>query len=95
MQFWTNFLFAVLTLRVPSSSEGTAIRGIMAASTLFTSAWAALTLISFAAFRALFSLDKLRKFVVWFFPVEDHPIRALGIMSGVVVLLGAFVLDLF
>jgi hypothetical protein len=55
-------------------------------STLFTSIWLALIVLSSTFIKLL---APLHRFTAWFFDVEKHPLEAVGIVGGAMVLLGA------
>jgi hypothetical protein len=55
-------------------------------STLFTSIWLALIVISSTLLKFL---APLQRFTSWFFDVEKHPLKAVGIVTGALVMLGA------
>jgi hypothetical protein len=55
-------------------------------STLFTSVWLALIVISSTLIKLL---APLHRFTTWLFDVEKHPLEAVGIVTGALVILGA------
>jgi hypothetical protein len=55
-------------------------------STLFTSVWLALIVISSTLLKLL---APLHRFTAWFFDVDKHPLKAVGIVTGALVMLGA------
>jgi hypothetical protein len=57
-------------------------------STLFTSVW--LTLVVFAS-AIIKLLAPLHRFTAWFFDVETHPLQAIGMVAGFLVMAGAVV----
>jgi len=65
--------------------------GVFVLSTLMTSAWTVTTLLSSALLKLILPL---RLFINWFFPVEEHPIRAIGIVAGLLVWGGSIVVAL-
>jgi hypothetical protein len=60
-------------------------------STLFTSVWIILILVSTATLKLLVPLQR---FTTWFFDVEEHPVQAIGIVSGSIVMIGSLVWSL-
>ena len=67
---------------------------IFLASTLMTSIWLFLILTSYCLLKILLPLKYVRDFVNWFFPIEQHPIRAIGIVVGSLVWLGSVAVNL-
>jgi len=65
--------------------------GVFVLSTLMTSAWTVTTLLSSALLKLIIPL---RVFINWFFPVEEHPIRAIGLVAGLLVWGGSIVVAL-
>lgn len=57
-------------------------------STLFTSVWTVLILSSTAVLKLL---APVQRFTSWFFDVENHPVKAIGIVSGALVMAGSLV----
>jgi hypothetical protein len=55
-------------------------------STLFTSVWLALIVLSSTLIKFL---APLQRFTAWFFDVEKHPLQAVGIVTGALVMVGA------
>jgi hypothetical protein len=51
-------------------------------STLLTSVWAIMALTSSVITKALLLIDYARRFIAWFFDVDKHPIRAIGMVAG-------------
>ena len=64
---------------------------IIQISTLMTSIWATMTLLSGTLLKIL---EPLRRLVSWFFPVDTHPVRALGVVAGALVWCGAMLATL-
>jgi hypothetical protein len=62
------------------------LRGVLLLSTLFTSIWTILILVSTAVLKILVPVEQLTS---WFFDVDNHPVQAIGIVSGALVMLGA------
>jgi hypothetical protein len=61
---------------------------ICSATTLFTSIWMVLIALSTSALK-LFS--PVRSFTAWFFDVDKHPVQAIGIVAGALVMIGSLV----
>jgi hypothetical protein len=59
--------------------------GVYFCSTLFTSVWSILILVSASALKFLAPIDR---FTAWFFDVEKHPVQAVGIVAGALVMAG-------
>jgi hypothetical protein len=57
-------------------------------STLFTSIWVATILLSTIIMKIL---SPIHRFTAWFFYVEKHPIRAIGIVSSALLMMSALV----
>jgi hypothetical protein len=61
-------------------------QGIYVLSTLMTSTWAMLMLASWALLRVF---EPLQSLMNWFFPLDKHPMRAIGVVAGGLVFSGA------
>jgi hypothetical protein len=61
---------------------------ICSVTTLFTSIWMVLIALSTSALK-LFS--PVRNFTAWFFDVDEHPVQAIGIVAGALVMIGSLV----
>jgi hypothetical protein len=61
---------------------------ILAPSTLLTSIWAILILIPTAILKPL---TPLQRFTAWFFDVDHHPVKAIGIVSAAMVMIGGLI----
>jgi hypothetical protein len=59
---------------------------ILAPSTLLTSIWAILILVPTAILKLL---APLHRFTAWFFDVDRHPVRTIGIVSAAWVMIGS------
>lgn len=57
-------------------------------STLFTSVWMLLVLLSTTVLKLL---TPLQRFTVWFFDFEHHPVKAIGTVSAALVMIGALI----
>jgi hypothetical protein len=57
-------------------------------STLFTSVWTILILLSTTVVKLL---APIHRFTSWFFDVDHHPLQAIGIVSGVLVMIGSLI----
>jgi hypothetical protein len=71
--------------RANGRAYGSSDSELFIVSTLLTSVWAIIALLSSIVVKALLLAEYTRKFTTWFFNIEKHPIRAVGIVSGVVV----------
>jgi hypothetical protein len=60
-------------------------------STLLTSLWMTLILMSAMAVKLL---APLQRFTAWFFDVDRHPVKAIGIVSGALVVIGSLIWSL-
>jgi hypothetical protein len=61
---------------------------LSAFSTLFTSIWMLLVLLSATILKLL---TPLQRFTVWFSDVERHPLKAIGTVSAALVMIGAMI----
>jgi hypothetical protein len=61
-------------------------QGIYVLSTLMTSIWALLMLTSWSLLKVVVPLQRLMN---WFFPIDSHPIRAIGVVGGGLVFVGS------
>jgi hypothetical protein len=57
-------------------------------TTALTSVWMLLILVSLVAIKLL---APLHRFTAWFFDVDKHPVQAIGIVAGALVMLGSLV----
>jgi hypothetical protein len=57
-------------------------------STIFTSIWMTLLLLSTTVVKML---SPLQRFTTWFFDVDRHPIQSIGIVAGALVMIGSLV----
>jgi hypothetical protein len=55
-------------------------------STLLTAIWTVLLLLSTTVLKLL---APVRRFTAWFFDVENHPVQAIGIVAGALVMIGS------
>lgn len=62
------------------------LRGVLFLSTLFTSIWTVLILLSTTLIKLL---APLQHFTIWFFDAEKHPVQSIGVVSGGLVMIGA------
>jgi hypothetical protein len=60
-------------------------------STLLTSIWTTLLLLSTTALKLL---TPVHRFTAWYFDVEKHPVQAIGIVAGALVIIGSLVWSL-
>ncbi len=84
------FVFDYVSVGPPSDifTHNEPIWLIFASSTLFTSIWTTLVLVSSILIKIL---TPAQYFTVWFFDVEKKPIQAIGIVSGALVVMGGLV----
>jgi hypothetical protein len=66
--------------------------GIFVLSTCLTSLWALLALLSATLLHLLLPI---RRFVSWYFPIDAHPIRAIGITSAALLWIGWTIIFIF
>ena len=60
---------------------------ILFVSTLFTSVWTVLIVLSTITLRVLAPIQHM---TAWFFDVEKHPVQAIGIVAGSLTIMGSF-----
>jgi len=56
-------------------------------STIFTSIWVTLILLSTVVLKIVVPTQR---FVTWFFEIETRPLRAIGFVSGALMMIGSF-----
>ena len=78
--------FRTLTTPGPPGIYPNALYSAFYFSTLFTSVWLALIVLSTTLLKFL---APLQRFTIWFFDVQKHPLEAVGIVTGALVMLGA------
>jgi hypothetical protein len=83
-------------LNLPSFLSGTATSGFtdfqfLLPSTLLTSIWSILILLSTTFLKLL---TPIHRFTAWFFNVEKHPVEAIGVVSGALVMIGSLIWSL-
>jgi hypothetical protein len=61
---------------------------IILLATLLTSIWTVLILLSTIALKLL---TPLHRFTAWFFDLEEHPVKTIGIVAGVLVMAGSLI----
>jgi hypothetical protein len=84
---WILISFYVNTKQVPAPLE------IMMASTMPTSVWVVLFLISLLLLKLLVPLEYLRRFTLWWFKdIDAHPLRAIAKVAATLIVIGAFAL---
>ena len=59
-------------------------------STLLTSAWVLLFLLSSIVASLLRPLEYLRRFALWWFDIDKHPLKAIAKVAAVLIVVGAF-----
>lgn len=74
-------LFSAYPLRVQ-------IYELFLLSTFFTSIWTVLIVLSTTTLKLL---APVHRFTAWFFDVEKHPVQAIGIVAGALVMLGSLI----
>jgi hypothetical protein len=79
---WDNTT-GILASLIHAHVEGTAYFTI---STMFTSLWVFWVACSVSVLKLL---APIRSFTAWFFDVDKHPVQAIGIVSGALVMVGA------
>jgi hypothetical protein len=60
-------------------------------STLLTSIWSILILLSTTVLRLL---TPIHRFAAWYFDLKKHPVKAIGIVSGALVMIGSLIWSL-
>jgi hypothetical protein len=60
--------------------------GVLACSTLMTSVWIFVTVMASAVLKII---APIQTFVEWFFPIDRHPIRAIGLVAGLMIWVGS------
>jgi hypothetical protein len=81
---------SLLSLR--ESSDSFPAFDIFFASTLMTSIWLLMILLASGLLKLILPLEYVRRFVTWFFPVDQHPVRAIGIVSAAFVWFGSLII---
>ena len=64
------------------------LSGLAALSTLVTSAWLLLGLLGTIGVKGL---ARLHRFTAWFFDVGQHPVQAIGVVSGALVMIASLI----
>jgi hypothetical protein len=84
---WILINFYVITKQVTAPLE------IMMASTMLTSVWVVLFLISLLLLKLLVPLEYLRRFTLWWFKdIDAHPLRDIAKVAATLIVIGAFAL---
>ena len=86
--------FPIIPSREPNSLSMDKLIPLFYFSTMLTSAWTFLTLISILVLKILIPLDYLRRGSIWLLDVDNHPIRSLGIVAGCIVWGGSSIVAL-
>jgi hypothetical protein len=69
------------------------ITQVAAMSTLLTSVWVTLFLLSVLVVKLLQPLEYLRRFTIWWFKdIDAHPLSAIAKVAGTLIVIGAFAL---
>ena len=62
-------------------------------STMLTSAWVLLFLLSTLFLKLLLPLEYIRRFTLWWFKdIDSHPLRAIAKVAATLIVIGAFAL---
>ena len=69
----------------------TSLGDVLYPSTLLTSAWVMLFLISSTIAGLLAPLEYLHRFILWWFDIERHPIKAIAKVAAALIVIGAAV----
>jgi hypothetical protein len=90
-QDWSLFRFII---KFPNSDNAyDDVTQVAAMSTLLTSAWVTLFLLSVLVVKLLTPLEYLRRFTIWWFKdIDAHPLRAIAKVAGTLIVIGAFAL---
>jgi hypothetical protein len=72
----------------PGNSDFFSYYDIAVISTVLTSVWTILVLLSTTLLKLL---SPVQCFTSWFFDVDDHPVKAVGIISGALVMIGSLI----
>ena len=94
--FWSTLFmayqsFALLLAEVTGNGHGWAMFELFVGSTILTSIWTILILVSSIVAKLILPLDSIRQFATWFFDVDRHPIRAISAVAGGLVFAGSMV----
>jgi hypothetical protein len=65
---------------------------ILVTSTLLTSVWVILFLLSSLFVGALAPLEYIRRFTLWWFDIDRHPLKAIAKVAATLIVVGAFAL---
>jgi hypothetical protein len=79
-------ILEMIQLNIPHSGYSITFMPIALVSTLCTSVWTALILLSTTAIKLL---APLQRFTGWFFDIDKHPLQAIGIVAGALVIIGS------
>jgi hypothetical protein len=82
-----NYLLGLILGNV----KGINNKELFIASTILTSIWAVVALMAAICVKTLLLTDYLRRFTNWFFNVDKHPIRAIGIVAGGIVVVASLI----
>jgi hypothetical protein len=63
---------------------------ILVTSTLLTSVWVILFLLSSIFVGALAPLEYIRRFTLWWFDIDRHPLKAIAKVAATLIVVGAF-----
>jgi hypothetical protein len=68
------------------------IRDVLVTSTMLTSVWVLLFLLSSTIVGLLHSFETARRFTVWWFDIDAHPLTAIAKVAATLIVLGALAL---
>jgi hypothetical protein len=86
---WYEILLVAARGTVPAfMGHVDSLRGLLFLSTLFTCIWTVLILLSTTALKLL---APAHRFTTWFFDVGKHPVQAIGIVAGALVMIGSLI----
>jgi len=85
--------FTPFTQYISYSSQNITLAQVLVPSTMLTSLWTLLILVSSIVATALIPINQLRRFTAWWFrDVEKRPLTALAKVAGTLIILGAVVI---
>jgi hypothetical protein len=90
--YWTYHVMESAVVRLPDLFSVFPMRfttfEVFLVSTFFTSVWTILIVLSTAVLKLL---APSQRFTAWFFNVDSHPLQAIGIVAGTLVMAGAII----
>jgi hypothetical protein len=81
-----------LSSRYLQVSDVHSLSQVWAPSTMLTSAWVVLLVVSTILLKLLAQLEYVRRFTIWWFDVDEHPLRAIAEVAATLVVIGAIAL---